>query len=93
MLFELAGLPPLSERGFTAFADPDDVLVPLLDTMRALARGGAGEALAEALVGFLGDPPRRARVGEENRRTVLEHHELHRQSAGMAAAFREAAGE
>jgi phosphatidyl-myo-inositol dimannoside synthase len=50
------------------------------------------EALAEALAGFLGDPARRARVGEENRRTVLEHHELHRQSARMAAAFRDAAG-
>src|SRR5918996_1901023 len=49
------------------------------------------EALAEALAGFLGDPARRARVGEENRRNVLEHHELHRQSARMAAAFREAA--
>jgi phosphatidylinositol alpha-1,6-mannosyltransferase len=51
------------------------------------------EALAEALAGFLGDPARRARVGEQNRRTVLEHHELHRQSARMAAAFREAAAD
>jgi phosphatidyl-myo-inositol dimannoside synthase len=50
------------------------------------------EALAEALAGFLGDPARRARVGEENRRVVLEHHELHRQCARMATAFREAAG-
>jgi phosphatidyl-myo-inositol dimannoside synthase len=48
-------------------------------------------ALAEALTGFLGDPARRAAVGEENRRTVLEHHELHRQSARMAAAFHQAA--
>ena len=49
------------------------------------------EALAEALAGFLDDPARRSRVGKENRQTVLEHHELHRQSARMAAAFREVA--
>lgn len=48
-------------------------------------------ALAEALAGFLADPARRARVGAENRRVVLEHHELRRQSARMAEAFREAA--
>jgi phosphatidyl-myo-inositol dimannoside synthase len=49
------------------------------------------EALAEALAAFLGDPARRARVGAENRRTVLEHHQLHRQSARLAEAFRRAA--
>jgi len=51
------------------------------------------EALAEALTGFLADPARRARVGEENRRVALEHHELHRQSARMAEAFRAAAAD
>ncbi len=50
------------------------------------------EALAEALLGFLGDPARRARVGEENRRAAVEHHELRRQCARMGAAFRAAAG-
>jgi len=49
------------------------------------------EALAEALAAFLGDPARRARVGAENRRTVLEHHQLYRQSARLAEAFRRAA--
>ena len=51
------------------------------------------EALAEALTGFLADPARRARVGEENRRVVLERHELHRQSARMAEAFQAAAAD
>ena len=51
------------------------------------------EALAEALTGFLADPARRARVGEENRRVALEHHELHRQSARMAEAFEAAAAD
>jgi phosphatidylinositol alpha-1,6-mannosyltransferase len=46
------------------------------------------EALAEALAGFLADPASRARVGQENRRVALERHELHRQSARMAEAFR-----
>jgi phosphatidyl-myo-inositol dimannoside synthase len=49
----------------------------------------AGE-LAGALAGFLADPARRARVGAENRRVVLEHHELRRQSARMAETFRAA---
>jgi phosphatidyl-myo-inositol dimannoside synthase len=46
------------------------------------------EALAEALLGFLADPARRARVGEENRRVALERHELRRQCARMGEAFR-----
>jgi phosphatidylinositol alpha-1,6-mannosyltransferase len=50
------------------------------------------EALAEALAGFLGDPALRARVGHENRRTVLERHELHRQCARLGEAFRAADG-
>src|SRR6266511_4625171 len=50
------------------------------------------EALAEALLGFLGDPARRARVGGENRRVAVEHHELRRQCGRMGAAFRAAAG-
>ena len=49
----------------------------------------AGE-LAGALTAFLADSPRRARVGAENRRVVIEHHELRRQSARMAEAFRAA---
>jgi phosphatidylinositol alpha-1,6-mannosyltransferase len=49
------------------------------------------EALAEALLGFLADPARRARVGEENRRVAAEHHELRRQCARMGEAFRRAA--
>jgi glycosyltransferase involved in cell wall biosynthesis len=48
------------------------------------------EALAEALYGFLGDQALRAQVGKENRRTVLERHELHRQCARLAEAFRRA---
>jgi len=50
------------------------------------------EALAEALLGFLADPARRARVGQENRRMVLDRHELRRQCARMGEAFRLAAG-
>ena len=46
------------------------------------------EALAEALLGFLADPARRARVGQENRRVVLDQHELRRQCARMGEAFR-----
>src|SRR5438046_7889569 len=37
------------------------------------------EALAEALLGFLADPARRARVGAHNRRVAVEQHELRRQ--------------
>jgi len=48
------------------------------------------EALADALTGFLDDPARRARVGDENRRTVLERHELRRQCARLGEAFRDA---
>jgi phosphatidyl-myo-inositol dimannoside synthase len=48
------------------------------------------EAIAEALLGFLADPGRRARVGEENRRVAVEHHELRRQSARLGEAFRRA---
>jgi phosphatidylinositol alpha-1,6-mannosyltransferase len=46
------------------------------------------EALAEALLGFLADPARRARVGAENRRVALERHELRRQCARLGEAFR-----
>jgi phosphatidylinositol alpha-1,6-mannosyltransferase len=49
------------------------------------------EALAEALLGFLADPGRRAGVGEENRCVAVEHHELRRQCARMGEAFRAAA--
>jgi len=45
------------------------------------------EALAEALLGFLGDAGRRAEVGRWNRRHVEEHHEERRQSQRMREAF------
>jgi phosphatidyl-myo-inositol dimannoside synthase len=45
------------------------------------------EALAEALLGFLGDPARRAGVGAANRRTVLERHQLERQCARLGEAL------
>jgi phosphatidyl-myo-inositol dimannoside synthase len=45
------------------------------------------EALAEALIGFLADPARRATVGAGNRRHVEEHHELGRQCARMGEAL------
>lgn len=45
------------------------------------------EALAEALAAMLADPSRRARIGAANRRHVVEHHELGRQSARMAQVF------
>jgi phosphatidyl-myo-inositol dimannoside synthase len=48
------------------------------------------EALAEALLGFLEDPARRARVGAENRRAAVEHHQLARQCARMGEAFQRA---
>jgi phosphatidylinositol alpha-1,6-mannosyltransferase len=44
-------------------------------------------ALAEALIGFLADPGRRASVGAHNRRYVEEHHELGRQCARMGEAL------
>jgi glycosyltransferase involved in cell wall biosynthesis len=46
-------------------------------------------ALAEALIGFLADPVRRAAVGAANRRYVEEHHELGTQCARMGAALAE----
>jgi len=48
------------------------------------------EALAEALLGFLADPAKRAKVGAANRRFVVEHHELRRQCALLGEAFRAA---
>jgi len=45
------------------------------------------EALAEALLAFLGDAGRRAEVGRWNRRHVEEHHEERRQSERMREAF------
>ncbi|MDP9342122.1 MAG: glycosyltransferase family 4 protein [Actinomycetota bacterium] len=45
------------------------------------------EALAEALLWFLGDEGRRAEVGRRNRRYVEEHHEERRQSQLMRDAF------
>jgi len=45
------------------------------------------EALAEALLGFLVDPARRAAVGAANRRTVLERHQLERQCARLGEAL------
>jgi phosphatidyl-myo-inositol dimannoside synthase len=46
------------------------------------------EALAEALLGFLGDPARRAAVGAHNRKVALERHELRRQCARLGEVFR-----
>jgi glycosyltransferase involved in cell wall biosynthesis len=46
------------------------------------------EALAEALLEFLGDPARRARVGAANRAMVLERHELGRQCERLGEVFR-----
>ena len=46
-------------------------------------------ALADALLGLLADPARRAAVGAHNRRHVEEHHELRRQCARMGAALAE----
>jgi phosphatidyl-myo-inositol dimannoside synthase len=45
------------------------------------------EALAEALLGFLGDPARRAAVGAANRRMALERHQLERQCARLGKAL------
>ncbi len=47
------------------------------------------EALAEALVGLLEDPARRAAVGAANRRHVERHHELGTQCARRGEAFAE----
>ena len=46
------------------------------------------EALAEALLGFLGDPARRAAVGAANRATALESHQLDRQCARLGEVLR-----
>jgi phosphatidyl-myo-inositol dimannoside synthase len=46
------------------------------------------EALAEGLLGFLGDPELRARVGAHNRRVALEQHDLARQCARLGEVFR-----
>jgi len=46
-------------------------------------------ALADALLGLLADPARRAAVGAHNRRHVEEHHEFGRQCARMGAALAE----
>src|SRR6266511_2152353 len=46
------------------------------------------EAVAAALLGFLGDPRRRARVGAANRRTVLERHQLDRQCERLGEVLR-----
>jgi phosphatidylinositol alpha-1,6-mannosyltransferase len=46
------------------------------------------EALTEALLGLLADPARRASVGAENRRAVLDRHELRRQCARLGEVFR-----
>jgi phosphatidyl-myo-inositol dimannoside synthase len=45
------------------------------------------EALAEALLGFLRDPARRAAVGAANRRYVERHHELTTQCARLGSAL------
>lgn len=50
------------------------------------------EALAAALLGFLGDPRRRARVGAANRRTVLERHQLDRQCERLGEVLRRFSG-
>jgi phosphatidylinositol alpha-1,6-mannosyltransferase len=47
------------------------------------------EALAEALVGWLTDPARRARQRDRNRTWVTEHHDLRTQSLRMGEAFGE----
>ncbi|MET0930136.1 MAG: glycosyltransferase family 4 protein [Aeromicrobium sp.] len=43
--------------------------------------------LAEAMIGWLEDPARRAAAGASNRAHVLEHHEIARQCARMGEAF------
>jgi phosphatidylinositol alpha-1,6-mannosyltransferase len=47
----------------------------------------AVEPLSEAMLAFLSDPARRRRVGADNRRVVLERHELMAQCRAMGAAF------
>ncbi|HCE60119.1 MAG TPA: glycosyl transferase family 1 [Janibacter terrae] len=47
------------------------------------------EALADALVGFLEDPDRRAEVGRANRAHVVTHHDLTAQCVAMGEAFAE----
>jgi phosphatidyl-myo-inositol dimannoside synthase len=46
------------------------------------------EALAEALLSFLGDPGRRASTGAANRRLVLERHQLDRQCRRLGEVLR-----
>jgi phosphatidyl-myo-inositol dimannoside synthase len=46
------------------------------------------EALAEALLAFLGDPDRRARTGAANRQLVLERHQLDCQCQRLGEVFR-----
>lgn len=46
-------------------------------------------ALADALVGLLADPARRAEIGAANRRYVERHHDLRTQCARMGAALAE----
>lgn len=45
------------------------------------------EALADALVGFLEDPGRRAEVGRANRAHAVAHHDLATQCVAMGEAF------
>jgi len=46
--------------------------------------------LADAMIGWLDDPARRADAGRRNRQHVLDHHRLDRQCARMGEAFRDA---
>jgi glycosyltransferase involved in cell wall biosynthesis len=46
-------------------------------------------ALAEALLGLLADPARRAALGTHNRRYVVAHHKIGEQCARMGAALTE----
>jgi glycosyltransferase involved in cell wall biosynthesis len=74
------GLPVVT----TACGTNHEIVVP--PNERVVDEAGA---LAEALLGLLADPARRAAVGAHNRRYVEEHHELGRQCARMAAALAE----
>ena len=52
-----------------------------------LLTANSAEAVADGLLGLLGDPDRRRDIGLVNRRQVLENHQLPVQCAAMGAAF------
>ena len=74
------GLPVVT----TACGTNHEIVVP--PNERVVDEAGA---LAEALLGLLADPARRAAVGAHNRRYVEAHHELAAQCARMGAALTE----